>query len=118
MLLRHARLDLVSRPYYYLAFLRGRLHSGLSVTEPPTSSVDTAPTRWTLNNDRKDPRRFRKPRILAQLVTDPLTLVFVKDLTWLLRHGAASEGLGVTPDGYVRVHDVVNAPPFDKKLQC
>ena len=30
-----------------------------------------------------------------------------KTLTWILRHGAKSEGLYLRPDGYVRVNDLV-----------
>jgi len=30
-----------------------------------------------------------------------------KTLSWLLRHGAKSEGLYMRPDGYVRVSDLV-----------
>ena len=30
-----------------------------------------------------------------------------KTLSWILRHGAASEGLYMRPDGYVRVADMV-----------
>jgi 2'-phosphotransferase len=30
-----------------------------------------------------------------------------KTLSWILRHGAKSEGLYMRPDGYVRVNDLV-----------
>ena len=30
-----------------------------------------------------------------------------KTLSWILRHGAKSEGLHMRPDGYVRVNDLV-----------
>ena len=33
-----------------------------------------------------------------------------KTLSWLLRHGAKSEGLAVRPDGYARVRDLVSPP--------
>lgn len=33
-----------------------------------------------------------------------------KTVSWLLRHGAASEGLSMRPDGYVKVTDLVCTP--------
>lgn len=32
-----------------------------------------------------------------------------KTVTWLLRHGAKSEGLSMREDGYVRVRDLVSS---------
>jgi len=36
----------------------------------------------------------------------------VKDLAWLLRHGAVSKGLKITLNGYVRVQDVLSYRTF------
>lgn len=54
------------------------------------------PTKDTLNK----PLRGR-PR-------DQEDVRISKTLSWLLRHGAKSEGLGMRPDGYVRVQDLVS----------
>lgn len=35
-----------------------------------------------------------------------------KTLSWLLRHGAASEGLGIRADGYVEVEELVSPLHF------
>ena len=40
---------------------------------------------------------------------DPPEVQFSKTLSWLLRHGAQGEGLGMRPDGYVRVRDLVSS---------
>ena len=34
-----------------------------------------------------------------------------KALSYILRHGAAKEGLKMRPDGFVRVDDIVRLPP-------
>lgn len=38
------------------------------------------------------------------------TLVISKSISWLLRHGAVSEGLPMRPDGYVPVEDLLRHP--------
>lgn len=34
-----------------------------------------------------------------------------KTMSWILRHGAANEGLPMRPDGFVRVQDLVRSHP-------
>ncbi|KAI9508175.1 KptA family-domain-containing protein [Russula earlei] len=40
-----------------------------------------------------------------------------KTLSWILRHGAKSEGLSMRPDGYVRVSDLLASPRFSSPTQ-
>lgn len=35
-----------------------------------------------------------------------------KSLSWVLRHGALSLGLDLSPDGYARVNDILALPQF------
>ncbi|CAL1715165.1 unnamed protein product [Somion occarium] len=49
---------------------------------------------------------------LRGLPRDPDEVRMSKTLSWVLRHGAKSEGLFMRPDGYVRVHDLLSLPKF------
>ena len=44
---------------------------------------------------------------LRGLPKDASDVRISKTLSWILRHGAKSEGLFMHPDGYVRVNDLV-----------
>lgn len=46
---------------------------------------------------------------LRGLPRDSVEVRTSKTLSWILRHGAKSEGLAMRPDGYVRVDDLVSS---------
>lgn len=46
-------------------------------------------------------------KLLRGLAKDSADVRISKTLSWILRHGAKSEGLYMRPDGYVRVSDLV-----------
>jgi RNA:NAD 2'-phosphotransferase (TPT1/KptA family) len=58
-----------------------------------------------MNNPPKHPSRGGKP--LRGHPKDSPQVRLSKTLSWILRHGAKSEGLYMRPDGYVRVSDLV-----------
>ncbi|KAH8319477.1 hypothetical protein KR067_010822 [Drosophila pandora] len=43
---------------------------------------------------------------------EPIEIRLSKKLTWLLRHGAKSEGIPIQADGFVNVSDLANHPQF------
>ena len=53
------------------------------------------------------PKHSRGGKPLRGHPKDSPQVRFSKTLTWILRHGAKSEGLYMRPDGYVRVSDLV-----------
>lgn len=53
---------------------------------------------------KKNPKLKGSPR-------DEEDVRISKTLSWVLRHGARSEGLTLRPDGYVRVRDLVRSLP-------
>lgn len=55
-------------------------------------------------------QRERGPGKLRGQPRDSPEVRMSKTLSWLLRHGAKSEGLKMRPDGYVRVSDLVSQP--------
>jgi RNA:NAD 2'-phosphotransferase (TPT1/KptA family) len=58
-----------------------------------------------MSNPPKHPSRGGKP--LRGHPKDSPEVRLSKTLSWILRHGAKSEGLYMRPDGYVRVSDLV-----------
>jgi RNA:NAD 2'-phosphotransferase (TPT1/KptA family) len=58
-----------------------------------------------MRNPPKHPSRGGKP--LRGHPKDSPQVRLSKTLSWILRHGAKSEGLYMRPDGYVRVSDLV-----------
>jgi RNA:NAD 2'-phosphotransferase (TPT1/KptA family) len=58
-----------------------------------------------MSNPPKHPSRGGKP--LRGHPKDSPQVRLSKTLSWILRHGAKSEGLYMRPDGYVRVSDLV-----------
>ncbi len=58
--------------------------------------------------DRKPSKRSAKLRGHPRDAED---VRISKTLSWILRHGAKSEGLYMRPDGYVRVQDLVSRHP-------
>lgn len=75
---------------------KGRQELNKREQRPPVKK----PTKDTLNK----PLRGR-PR-------DQEDVRISKTLSWLLRHGAKSEGLNMRPDGYVRVQDLVSSARY------
>lgn len=61
--------------------------------------------RFQMSNPAKHPTRGGKP--LRGHPKDSPEVRLSKTLSWILRHGANSEGLYMRPDGYVRVSDLV-----------
>ena len=53
------------------------------------------------------PKHSRGGKPLRGHPKDSPEVRFSKTLSWILRHGAKSEGLYMRPDGYVRVGDLV-----------
>ena len=63
-----------------------------------------------MSNQPKQKASRSKPsggKSLRGLPTDSPEVRISKSITWILRHGAKSEGLYMRPDGYVRVTDLV-----------
>lgn len=56
------------------------------------------------------------------LPTDSPQVRLSKTLSWILRHGAASQGIAIRADGYVKVADIVRilslAPPLGHSCSC
>ena len=50
---------------------------------------------------------------LRGLRTDSHSVQLSKTLSWILRHGAKSEGLAMRADGYVKIDDLVRSASFD-----
>jgi len=68
--------------------------------------VDVAVARtFLMSNPSKHASRGGKP--LRGHPKDSPEVRLSKTLSWILRHGAKSEGLYMRPDGYVRVSDLV-----------
>jgi 2'-phosphotransferase len=81
----------------------------------------------TTANPQKPPRNRKKPakpkpdnqagsstnrqpsEKLRGLPKDSPEVRVSKTLSWILRHGAKSEGLAMRPDGYVKVTDLVRS---------
>lgn len=80
---------------------KGRQELNKREQRPPVKK----PTKDTLNK----PLRGR-PR-------DQEDVRISKTLSWLLRHGAKSEGLNMRPDGYVRVQDLVSSARYAHLLR-
>ncbi|KAG6808116.1 hypothetical protein H0H93_000553, partial [Arthromyces matolae] len=55
----------------------------------------------------KAPGGQQTPSKLRGLEKDPPAVRLSKTMSWLLRHGAKSEGLPMRPDGYVKVRDLL-----------
>ena len=52
------------------------------------------------------------PTRLRGMDTDSPGVRLSKTLSWILRHGALSEGILMRPDGFVKVEDIVGITPF------
>ncbi|KAJ8503061.1 hypothetical protein ONZ45_g11188 [Pleurotus djamor] len=83
------------------------------------SSADSAsqskrPNKGPNNASKKKPQTQKQPQPqsskLRGLPRDSPAVRLSKTLSWLLRHGAASEGLPVRQDGYVKVTDLLANP--------
>lgn len=64
---------------------------------------------------KKDPRAVRKP-LLRGHPKDEEEVRLSKTLTWILRHGAKSEGIHMRDDGYVRITDLVRAKSLSNTI--
>jgi 2'-phosphotransferase len=60
------------------------------------------------NQGKKSIIRGKGKEKLRGLRTDSAEVQVSKTISWLLRHGAKSEGLEMRTDGYVRVTDLVS----------
>jgi RNA:NAD 2'-phosphotransferase (TPT1/KptA family) len=63
-----------------------------------------------IRDDLKPPSGGRNPKgsKLKGQMRDSPEVRLSKTLSWILRHGAKSEGLAMRPDGYIRVIDLVS----------
>ncbi|KAN0121143.1 Phosphotransferase KptA/Tpt1 [Russula decolorans] len=68
-----------------------------------------------MSNPPKLPSRVGKP--LRGHPKDSPQVRLSKTLSWILRHGAKSEGLYMRPDGYVRVSDLLASPRLSSPTQ-
>lgn len=68
-----------------------------------------------MSNPPKHPSRGGKP--LRGHSKDSPEVRISKTLSWILRHGAKSEGLYMRPDGYVRVSDLLASPRLSSPTQ-
>lgn len=69
-----------------------------------------SPSQYMVMPDSKPGRGIiRGNGKLRGLRTDTKEVQVSKTISWLLRHGAKSEGLDMRPDGYVRVTDLVSS---------
>ncbi|KAL0066115.1 tRNA 2'-phosphotransferase [Marasmius tenuissimus] len=62
------------------------------------------------SNSNKKPTQNQPSSKLRGLPKDSPEVRISKTLSWLLRHGAQSEGLPMRPDGYVKVTDLLRNP--------
>jgi RNA 2'-phosphotransferase, Tpt1 / KptA family len=62
-----------------------------------------------LPSEQRHALRVEAKKKLKGPATDSFDVKISKTLSWLLRHGAKSEGLDMRPDGYIRVSDVVRS---------
>lgn len=60
-------------------------------------------SRKNLGNDALKPRNG-----FNGYSVDPKHVQVSRTMSWLLRHGAKSQGVAIRPDGYVRVRDLVS----------
>jgi 2'-phosphotransferase len=65
-----------------------------------------------MNNQPKQKQKASRPspgggKPLRGHPRDSPEVRLSKTLSWILRHGAKSEGIYMRPDGYVRVNDLV-----------
>ncbi len=67
------------------------------------------PSKQKQKASRPPPRSGGKP--LRGFPKDSPEVRLSKTLSWILRHGAKSEGLFMRSDGYVRVNDLVCSYP-------
>lgn len=93
------------------------------MAEPPsTASVSFKPPRKTADPKPKPtkqggPANQKPSSKLRGLERDSPEVRVSKTLSWLLRHGAQSEGLSMRPDGYVKVTDLVRVSICDR-MDC
>lgn len=71
------------------------------LSTPASSSKHAAPAK------PKPKRAPQQSKTLRGRPTDPLPTRVSKTLAFLLRHGAEKEGLGIRPDGYLLVDELV-----------
>lgn len=67
------------------------------------------------SNQKRPQQQSSKQRGLPR---DSPQVRLSKTVSWLLRHGAASEGLPMRPDGYVKVTDLVCAARNQRYLMA
>jgi 2'-phosphotransferase len=75
-----------------------------NMQETPASQPESAQPTNGDQNDATKPRTKRPPRRREDESPD---VKISKTLSYILRHGAAKEGLKLRPDGFVRVEDLV-----------
>lgn len=52
---------------------------------------------------------------IMNVFQDPKDLALSKALSWLLRHGAVTEGLDISKDGYIQLNDVLKHRLFARR---
>ncbi|KAL0572071.1 tRNA 2'-phosphotransferase [Marasmius crinis-equi] len=88
-----------------------------SQAQSSNSSNDRQPPKKNNNqgkgnasNSNPKPKQNQPSSKLRGLPRDSPEVRISKTLSWLLRHGAQSEGLAMRPDGYVKVTDLLSNP--------
>lgn len=86
---------------------RNRARFSIDTPEDPRNSLPaymSTPVPKPREPGNRDPEHRKKMRGMAK---DSPDVRISKTLSWILRHGAKSEGLHMRPDGYVKVTDLV-----------